>query len=77
MTLGSFGSTESLNNEEIIDENTEGVGLEESSAGKVKGSIALRYFKAGGNWFMVSSVILTLALAQVIASIVDYWVAVW
>lgn len=77
MTLGAFGSTESLNTEELIDENTEGVGMEESSAGKVKGSVAMKYFKAGGSCFMVFLVIFSLGLEQVLASFVDYWVSVW
>lgn len=77
MTLDSYNSTESLNKEEIIDEDPSGVGMEESSAGKVDGSIAMKYFKAGGNWLLVSLVLISLGLAQVVASIVDYWVSVW
>lgn len=77
LSLGSFGSTESLHEEEIIDESTEGVGMEESSMGKVKGSIAIRYCRAGGNWFFVFLMLLSFGLAQLCASAADYWVSVW
>lgn len=77
MALGAFGSGESINKEEIMDGHTDGVGMEESSAGKVKGSIAMKYFNAGGNWFMVSLVLISLLISQCVASIVDYWVSVW
>lgn len=65
------------NKEEIIDESTQGVGMEESSKGKVKGSIAIKYFRAGGNWFLVFTILLSFGLAQVLASVSDYWVSVW
>lgn len=77
LALDSYGSTETLNKEEIVDESTQGVGMEESSEGKVKGSIAIKYFRAGGNWFFVSLILILFVLAQLLASAVDYWVAVW
>lgn len=76
-SLGSFGSTETLHKDENIDESTEGFGMEESSMGKVKGSISFKYFSAGGNWFFVSLVLLSFGLAQLLASSADYWVSVW
>lgn len=77
LSLASYGSTETLSKEEVIDESTQGYGMEESSEGKVKGSIALKYFRAGGNWFFVFLLLISFALSQLLASVADYWVAVW
>lgn len=70
-------STETVHEEELIDEVTEGIGMEESSKGKVKGSLAMKYYRAGGNWFCVLLVLFSFALAQLLASLADYWVSVW
>lgn len=77
MSISSFGSSETLNREELIDESTQGIGMEESSEGKVKGSVAVKYFCAGGNWFWIFTILLSLGLSQLLASAADYWVSVW
>lgn len=51
--------------------------MEESSKGKVKGSIAVQYFKAGAHWSVLLFVLFTFVFAQFLASATDYWVSVW
>lgn len=50
---------------------------EESSKGKVHGSLALKYLLAGGNLCLVSFVILLFLIAQFFASASDYFVSFW
>ncbi|XP_025836204.1 multidrug resistance-associated protein 4-like [Agrilus planipennis] len=50
---------------------------EESSKGKIKGSLLFRYMLAGGNVFAVSCVIALFILAQGAASGVDWFVSYW
>lgn len=50
---------------------------EESSKGKIKGSILFKYFLAGGNWFFIFTVCLLYILTQLLASGTDYWVSYW
>ncbi|KRT80296.1 ABC transporter ATP-binding protein, partial [Oryctes borbonicus] len=50
---------------------------EDSSKGKVKGSLFLQYMLAGGNIFVVAIVFFLYALAQAAASAVDYFVSYW
>lgn len=72
-----ISTNETTHNEKLIDETVEGVGLEESSMGKVKGSLAAKYFRAGGNWFWIFLVFFSFGLTQFLASSADYWVSVW
>lgn len=50
---------------------------EESSKGKIRGSLTRHYLLAGGNLFTVSNIFLLFVLAQVAASAVDYFVSYW
>lgn len=50
---------------------------EESSKGKIKGSLFLKYIKASGKAFSLLLVGLLFALSQIIASGVDYFVSFW
>lgn len=50
---------------------------EQTSKGKVHGSLGLRYMLGGGNIFFVLIVILLYLLAQLAASGADYWVSFW
>lgn len=50
---------------------------EESSRGKIRGSIFLKYLFAGGNIFFVTFVMILYGLSQVMASGVDYFVSFW
>lgn len=58
-------------------EKDKGVQMEESSRGKVKGSVSLGYFKAGAHWPMLLLLAGALIFVQMIASGLDYWVSVW
>lgn len=51
--------------------------MEESSKGKVKGSIAGNYFKAGAHWSILFIIGSLYIIVQVLASGADYWVSVW
>lgn len=50
---------------------------EESSKGKIRGSLTLHYLRAGGGLFIVFNVFILFLLAQVAASGVDYFVSFW
>lgn len=58
-------------------EKDEGLQMEETSKGKVKGSIPWNYFKAGAHWSVLIILALSFLLVQLIASGADYWVSVW
>lgn len=60
-----------------VTEFDEGIQLEASSKGKVKGSLLVSYFRAGANWPVLFIVISLFVFAQFLASAVDYWVAFW
>lgn len=78
-------SSTSLNNTEdgkavkMFDDNIKdrGVQMEASSKGKVKGSISVNYFKAGGHWFILLILLFSFLFVQFLASATDYWVSVW
>lgn len=59
------------------EEKDEGVQLEASSMGKVKGSLSLNYFRAGANWVGLLGMAFLFVFVQFLASAVDYWVSVW
>lgn len=54
-----------------------GIGLEASSKGKVKGSLAANYFKTGTHWSILFILGCSFILVQFLASAADYWVSVW
>lgn len=67
-------------NDGSIDEcekNNEGVQMEDSSRGKVKGSISINYFTAGANWCVFFLLISGFVVAQLVASGADFWVSIW
>lgn len=51
--------------------------MESSSKGKVKGSLLGNYFRSGGHSVTLFIVGLLFLLAQILASISDYWVSFW
>ncbi|XP_037037714.1 multidrug resistance-associated protein 4-like isoform X1 [Bradysia coprophila] len=55
----------------------EGLQMEETSKGKVKGSVAWNYFSAGGHWMILIVLALSFLIVQVFVSGADYWVFVW
>ncbi|KAI2474192.1 ATP-binding cassette sub-family C member 4 [Diabrotica virgifera virgifera] len=50
---------------------------EESSKGKVLGSLLLRYFRTGANCFNVFLILSLYVLVQVSSSMVDYFLSIW
>lgn len=76
-SLSTSSSKASLQDENKEDENEQGIGLEESSKGKVKGSVTASYFRAGANWFGLFILLLFFVISQILASAADYWVSVW
>lgn len=56
-------------------EVTQPENVEEMSKGKVKGSVALNYIKAGSNYFIIAFLILLFVITQVVVSFSDYWVS--
>lgn len=71
----SIHSDMGSNNE--LHQNDDGVQMESTSKGKVKGSMFLKYFTAGVRWPMLAVLICSFLLAQVIASGYDYFQSIW
>lgn len=72
----SSDEQESMNVNDNVKKD-EGVQLEASSKGKVKGSLSLQYFRAGANWPKLLGMAFLFVFVQFLASAVDYWVSVW
>lgn len=51
--------------------------MEASSKGKVKGSVAANYFKAGAHWSILFVLGVSFLIVQLLASAADYWVSIW
>lgn len=69
--------TEELDEDVEDEEKDEGIQMEESSKGKVKGSILAAYFKAGAHWTVLFVLAFSFVFVQVLASAADVWVSVW
>lgn len=77
-SIGSVSLAPSIDLENMnVTEFDEGIQLEDSSKGKVKGSLIMSYFRAGGNWLVLCILIFLFVFAQFLASAVDYWVSYW
>lgn len=55
----------------------EGMPLEASSKGAVKGSVTLNYFRARENWPILLILLFSFLFVQFLASATDFWVSVW
>lgn len=49
--------------------------VEQMSKGKVKGSVAVNYIKAGSNYFVIAFLLMLFIVTQVVVSFSDYWVS--
>lgn len=82
-SLTSARSESSIVESLLQEENEEEANIkvkdlqEESSKGKVGGSLFFKYMLAGGNCFFVGTVLILYVLAQAAASAVDYFVSYW
>lgn len=76
-SLSTSSSKASLQDQNMQEEKEQGVGLEESSKGKVKGSVSANYFRAGANWFGLFVLLIFFIVSQILASAADYWVSIW
>ena len=81
-TLSRSTSNESLNSFTEFDENEprkndQTEHTEQSSKGKVKGSLFVNYFTAGVNWFILVFLCASFLFAQFLGSAADYFVSVW
>lgn len=59
------------------EEQDEGIQMEASSKGKVKGSVPLNYFKSGAHWSILILLLISFGFVQFLASSADYWVSLW
>lgn len=71
------GSNTIDNNDEDYAETLKGAELEASSKGKVKGSTAMSYYRAGAHWSGLLLLLLSFLIVQLLASSTDIWVSVW
>lgn len=51
--------------------------LEDSSKGKVKGSLLITYLKSANNHCLLSFLGISFVLSQMLANLADIWVAYW
>lgn len=72
-----YSSDGSIIDEDENEGKTEGVAMEASSKGKVKGSIAANYFTAGAHWSILFVLGVSFLIVQLLASAADYWVSIW
>lgn len=45
--------------------------------GKVKNSLYWKYFKASGSYFLLTVLLFSIIIAQILANGADYWIAYW
>lgn len=78
-SMGSSHSSQSEgeNDDGNVKEKDEGLQMEETSKGKVKGSVGWNYFSAGGHWMILFVLALSFLVVQMLVSGADYWVFVW
>lgn len=70
-------SMQSTSSSSSVERKDEGVQLEASSKGKVKGSLSMQYFRAGGHWSILLGLGFLFVFVQFVGSAIDYWVSVW
>lgn len=58
-------------------EEDKGLQMEESSKGKIKGSISWKYYSAGAHWSVLFVLASLFVFVQMFTSGADYWVSVW
>lgn len=62
---------------EHVDEKDNAAQMEESSKGKVKGSVVWRYSTAGANWSILILLTVLFPIVDIFATGSDYWMSVW
>lgn len=74
-SLSSLG--ESVIGDDDDNDEIGAVQLEATSKGKVKGSVAMTYYRAGASWFLIFVLLLSFVVVQLLTSFSDIWVSVW
>lgn len=64
-------------NEARIVEKDIGVPMEDSSKGKIKGSLSIKYFKAGSHWCVLLILFISFLFVEFLATSVDHFVLIW
>lgn len=77
MKSGSDATLYGIEDDEKQCEEVTGVELEASSKGKVKGSKLVNYFVAGAHWSVLTLLLLSFLLTQIIVSVADIWISIW
>lgn len=73
----SISSSASHSQCENIDNKSIDLQMEETSKGKVEGSVVLRYILAGTNWLSLVLLAIAFVFVEICASGSDYWLSVW
>lgn len=77
----SFSSSISSRSSHVQRDDTDGnnidLQMEETSKGKVKGSVVLRYILAGTHWFILILLAIAFLFVEICASGSDYWLSIW
>lgn len=82
LSIRSLSSSNSSNESSIVEDDShersdEGIQMEASSKGKIKGSILKNYLTSGANWFALIILVSSFIIVQALASATDYWVSIW
>lgn len=75
-SVSSSDSVFEHDSDEETNNDTQFAQMESSSKGKVK-SVQMNYFRAGGNCFFLSFILVLFVVVQALASAADYWVSFW
>lgn len=77
-SVGCISLSPSVDSENVnVTEFDEDLKLEDSSKGKVKGSLLMSYLTAGDNWPLVCILIFLFVFVQALANSADYGVSFW
>lgn len=63
--------------ESIINQKDVGVPMEDSSKGKIKGSLSIKYFKAGTHWCVLLILFISFVFVEFLATAADHFVLLW
>ncbi|CAG9783009.1 unnamed protein product [Diatraea saccharalis] len=76
-SIQSHASVSTLNEAGLGDEEQPTEDEELVGQGRVRGTVYRQYFRAGGNWWLLTLTIVSIVIAQVVTSAGDLWLTRW
>ncbi|CAH0405961.1 unnamed protein product [Chilo suppressalis] len=77
MSIQSHTSVSTVNETGFGEEEHEIEDEEMIGKGRVSGAVYRKYFRAGGNWWLLALTIVSIVIAQVVTSAGDLWLTHW